>query len=75
MLGQKKTDSLEEKASKWQAKTQCFPERQEAAFVTTSGVPIERLYTPADVADMDYLRKIRLLAMTPEDRAILTFDI
>ena len=29
------------------------PERQEV-FTTLSGVPIDRLYTPADLADFDY---------------------
>src|SRR5574337_1266441 len=33
------------------------PERQ-ATFTTLSGVPIERLYTPADRADFDYARDL-----------------
>ncbi|HEX5483403.1 MAG TPA: methylmalonyl-CoA mutase family protein [Terriglobia bacterium] len=33
------------------------PERQQG-FTTTSGVPIERLYTPADLADFDYERDL-----------------
>jgi methylmalonyl-CoA mutase N-terminal domain/subunit len=33
------------------------PERQEE-FTTLSGVPIERLYTPADLADFDYHRDL-----------------
>ena len=70
MLEQKKTDSLEEKVSKWQAKAQCFPERQETAFVTTSGVPIERLYTPADVTDMDYLRDLNFPGEHPFTRGV-----
>ncbi len=33
------------------------PERQES-FTTLSGVPIERLYTPADLAEFDYEREL-----------------
>jgi methylmalonyl-CoA mutase N-terminal domain/subunit len=34
-----------------------YPERQEA-FITTSSEPIERLYTPLDVADLDYTQDL-----------------
>ncbi|MFQ5398119.1 MAG: methylmalonyl-CoA mutase [Anaerolineae bacterium] len=34
-----------------------FPERKEQ-FLTTSSEPIERLYTPLDVADLDYIRDL-----------------
>ena len=33
------------------------PERQEV-FTTLSGVPVERLYTPSDLADFDYSRDV-----------------
>ena len=33
------------------------PERQEI-FTTLSGVPVERLYTPSDLADFDYARDL-----------------
>ena len=33
------------------------PERQEV-FTTLSGVPVERLYTPSDLADFDYARDL-----------------
>ena len=33
------------------------PER-DAAFITTSSAPIERLYSPLDLAESDYLRDI-----------------
>jgi len=34
-----------------------YPERQEV-FTTLSGVPVERLYTPSDLADFDYARDL-----------------
>ncbi|MGH9352536.1 MAG: methylmalonyl-CoA mutase family protein, partial [Terriglobia bacterium] len=45
------------------------PERQ-AAFTTTSGVPIQRLYTPADLADFDYARDLGDPGQYPFTRGI-----
>src|SRR5207248_9948835 len=47
---------------KWQQETlepwlQKFPEL-ENRFTTLSGVPVNRLYTPADLADFDYARDL-----------------
>jgi methylmalonyl-CoA mutase, N-terminal domain len=46
-----------------------FPERQER-FVTTSSAPVERLYTPADIADTDYLRDIGFPGEYPYTRGV-----
>ena len=45
------------------------PERAEQ-FVTTSGVPIERLYSPADVSDVDYVRHIGFPGQYPFTRGV-----
>jgi methylmalonyl-CoA mutase N-terminal domain/subunit len=45
------------------------PERRER-FVTQSGVPVERLYTPLDVAEQDYLRDVGLPGEYPFTRGI-----
>jgi methylmalonyl-CoA mutase N-terminal domain/subunit len=39
-------------------------------FVTTSGMPIERLYTPADLPDFDYLRDLGFPGEYPFTRGI-----
>ena len=44
-------------------------ERKEK-FVTTSGEPVNRLYTPADVADLDYLRDLGFPGEYPFTRGI-----
>ncbi len=44
-----------------------FPERYET-FTTVSGQPIRRLYTPDDVADMDYLRDLGMPGEYPFTR-------
>ncbi len=45
------------------------PERQDE-FITTSSEPIERLYTPLDVQEMDYLRDLGLPGEYPFTRGI-----
>jgi methylmalonyl-CoA mutase N-terminal domain/subunit len=45
------------------------PERQ-AEFVTTSGIPLERVYTPVDVADQDYAADLGLPGEYPFTRGV-----
>jgi len=58
MYDKKKLDELKDSLEKWeetslQKTLSKLPERREK-FITTSSEPIERLYTPLDVAEMDY---------------------
>jgi methylmalonyl-CoA mutase N-terminal domain/subunit len=46
-----------------------FSERQ-AEFVTTSSAPVERLYTPDDVADFDYERDLGFPGQYPFTRGV-----
>jgi methylmalonyl-CoA mutase, N-terminal domain len=46
-----------------------FAERHDP-FTTMSGVPVERLYTPADVADLDYERDLGLPGRYPYTRGV-----
>ncbi|MCE4617610.1 MAG: methylmalonyl-CoA mutase family protein, partial [Desulfurococcales archaeon] len=48
---------------------QRFPERMEE-FTTLSGIPVKRLYTPADVAEHDYMEKLSLPGVYPFTRGI-----
>ncbi len=59
MYDKSKLADLAEARDRWEETTlqqtlSRAPERRES-FVTTSGEPIRRLYTPLDVADLDYL--------------------
>ncbi len=65
----RKPDDLQKKASEWRARTRRLPERQES-FTTTSGVPIEPLYTPADIAGTDYLRGLGFPGEFPYTRGV-----
>ncbi len=69
MLGRRRKEELEKKASQWHAQAQCFEERQDS-FITASGVPIERLYTPLDIADLDYLRDLGFPGEYPYTRGV-----
>ncbi len=55
--------------SKLQKSLAKFPERQ-SEFVNSSGVSIKRLYTPADVEGIDYLRDLGLPAEYPFTRGV-----
>jgi methylmalonyl-CoA mutase N-terminal domain/subunit len=46
-----------------------FPERQDK-FMTTSSEPVERLYTPLDLQDMDYMHHLGLPGEYPYTRGI-----
>ena len=62
-------EEMGKRVAEWYTRAQCFPERQDN-FVTTSTVPIERLYTPADIADMDYFRDLGFPGEYPFTRGI-----
>jgi len=74
MYERKKLDQLEQANHEWEENSlkktlNRFPERQEQ-FITTSSEPIERLYTPLDVADMDYERDLGLPGEYPYTRGV-----
>jgi len=46
-----------------------FPERYDT-FITTSGMPVERLYTPEDVAELDYERDLGFPGEYPYTRGV-----
>jgi methylmalonyl-CoA mutase N-terminal domain/subunit len=67
-------DALRQAMQKWEANTlQCslavLPERQKA-FITASSEPIERLYTPINLADLDYLADLGFPGEYPFTRGI-----
>jgi len=66
-------DDIREKKKAWQAGVEKSlaknPESQDA-FFTISDLPVERLYTPADTADLDYLRDIGFPGEYPFTRGV-----
>ena len=74
MYDKKKLDELKDSLEKWEetslGKTLAsLPERREK-FITTSSEPINRLYTPLDVADTDYLSDLGHPGQYPYTRGV-----
>jgi len=70
MFDPKKIDDLRTAAEKWQETTQDpAPERQKT-FITESSTPIDRLYTPLDLPDFDYLQDLGFPGEYPFTRGI-----
>jgi methylmalonyl-CoA mutase, N-terminal domain len=74
MYDRQKLDQLRDSLKKWgetslQKTLASMPERQEQ-FITTSSEPINRLYTPLDVADADYFKDLGLPGEYPYTRGV-----
>jgi methylmalonyl-CoA mutase N-terminal domain/subunit len=74
MYDRKKLDELKDALEKWeetglQKALASMPERRET-FVTTSSEPINRLYTPLDVADLDYAADLGMPGEYPYTRGV-----
>jgi methylmalonyl-CoA mutase N-terminal domain/subunit len=67
-------ESLREAEQRWQEQTleptlERFPERQES-FVTASSEPVQRLYSPLDLQDLDYEQEIGFPGQYPFTRGV-----
>jgi methylmalonyl-CoA mutase N-terminal domain/subunit len=74
MYDPKKLDELKRSVENWEENTvqkalKSLPERSDE-FITTSSEPINRLYTPLDVADMDYAADLGLPGEYPFTRGV-----
>lgn len=74
MYDKKKLDELQQSLSKWEETSlkkalNQLPERADE-FITTSSEPINRLYTPLDVADLDYAASLGLPGEYPYTRGV-----
>ncbi|NDJ86626.1 MAG: methylmalonyl-CoA mutase family protein [Chloroflexi bacterium] len=74
MYDPKALERLRQQRERWEATTlnqslSRKPERRDA-FITESSRPIERLYTPLDTADMDYMQDIGLPGEYPFTRGV-----
>jgi methylmalonyl-CoA mutase N-terminal domain/subunit len=74
MYDKKKLDELRDSLAKWEESSlkkalSSLPERADE-FITTSSEPINRLYTPLDVADMDYSASLGLPGEYPFTRGV-----
>ncbi len=65
---------IEQKKRKWEKETAAkslarFQERK-SKFVTSSEIPVERLYTPLDIQDLDYIRDLAFPGEYPYTRGV-----
>ena len=74
MYDKKKLEKLQKQQEKWEkADLQKYlsqsPERKDV-FITTSSEPIERVYTPLDIKDLDYEKDLGMPGEYPYTRGI-----
>ena len=74
MYDKKMIDELQQSLSKWEETSlkkalNQLPERADE-FITTSSEPINRLYTPLDIADLDYNESLGLPGEYPYTRGV-----
>ncbi|MCH8877112.1 MAG: methylmalonyl-CoA mutase family protein [Chloroflexi bacterium] len=74
MFDEGELEEIREALEKWeettlQQATAEMPERREQ-FISTSSDPIERLFTPLDIAEMDYVRDLGMPGQFPYTRGI-----
>lgn len=74
MFDQKKLNEVRQGRDKWQESTlrQTTDKRSERKekFTTISGEPVNRLYTPADLSDFDYIRDLGFPGEYPYTRGV-----
>ena len=74
MFDKGEIERIERKKAEWEETTlkrslEQRPERRET-FITTSGAPVERLYTPADIANLDHERDLGAPGEYPFTRGV-----
>jgi len=65
----RKSQGLNKRAAQWLSRARTLPEKQDS-FTTSSGVTVEPLYTPADIADLEYLRDLNFPGEYPYTRGV-----
>jgi methylmalonyl-CoA mutase N-terminal domain/subunit len=73
MFDRQKLDEVRERKEKWERETvskilEKIPERRE--FSTNSDIPVNRVYTPLDIADSNYLRDLGFPGEYPFTRGV-----
>jgi methylmalonyl-CoA mutase N-terminal domain/subunit len=73
VFDKQKLDEIRRGREKWEEETVSksfhkLPERDE--FSTSSGIPVDRVYSPVDVADFDYLRDLGFPGEFPLTRGV-----
>ncbi len=74
MFDKNKVQKIVGSKAEWEkgpiAKTLAKSKERKEEFLTTSGIPVERLYTPADIADFDYDSDLGMPGFYPFTRGV-----
>jgi len=62
-------EEIKQMSSEWEKKTLSLPERK-MHFVSGSGIPVERVYTPTHIAELDYLEDLSFPGEYPFTRGV-----
>jgi methylmalonyl-CoA mutase N-terminal domain/subunit len=63
-------ENIKQKKDKWQRETSLTEKEREEVFETLSGIPIEPIYTPEHIADIDYIRDLGFPGEEPFTRGV-----
>ncbi len=69
MFSQEELETLRQQGDQWRAENASAPQRK-PSFKTPSQIPIETVYTPEHLAEMDYLRDVGLPGEYPYLRGV-----
>ncbi len=69
MFEQQKIAEVKRRATEWEKGASLLPERQER-FTTGSGAPVERVYTPVHIGELDYLEGLGFPGEYPFTRGV-----
>ncbi len=69
MLEQAELEKIRRSQEEWQEKAGAAKER-EGLFTTTSGVPVQQVYTPLDAAGLDYASEVGMPGQYPFTRGV-----
>ena len=70
MKSAEKYDDLKREKRRWKDQAGKSERRREAVFTTVSGEPIETLYTPDDISEMNYLTELGFPGEFPYTRGV-----
>ncbi|NOZ49983.1 MAG: methylmalonyl-CoA mutase family protein [Chloroflexi bacterium] len=74
LFNEEQQNQLRQERSRWEnttlAKTLAHKPERQSQFITTSSVPVRRLYTPLDIADSDYRRDLGMPGEYPYTRGV-----
>ena len=68
-MKQAEAQKIRQRREKWQEKASKAKER-EGLFTTTSGIPVQQVYTPLDISDQDYGEEVGMPGEYPFTRGI-----